>query len=207
MRRPLFPSVLIGLIAALAGAAAVGLVSNVLQTEGAGIHRYARHRSSCADRLSRREHDRDWLAARYSAYGNDALLYYIPAKAAASISFNGRKSAASSAPHGHHPALSGRRDGVRSRLGDFLTSPDAVRATPYAIGGNMNAAVRSGIPVDRRIISSTSCRPRLRDRRLPVDAALHRGVSGHRRSAALSSIAASSLEVSMFGGARTVIGR
>ena len=95
------------------------------------------------------------------AYGNDALIYYISGEGGGLYFL-------------HRPDVSGE---LLRRMDIILPYPVVVTAFvvawaifllhktqfgrhTYAIGGSMDAAVRSGIPVDRQVIGSTCCRPR-----------------------------------------------
>jgi ribose/xylose/arabinose/galactoside ABC-type transport system permease subunit len=210
---PLFPSVLIGLIAAVGGAAAVGLVNGVsiaklkvpafIVTLGTSfiVRGIAYLMSENTTVIG--------LPAGIRAYGNDALVYYIPGEGGG-LYFLQR------------PEVSG--DLLR-RMDIILPYPVVVTAFVvawaifllhrtqfgrhvYAIGGSMDAAVRSGVPVDRRVIA------------IYILSAATSGVGGFlstlRFTAGsavigdpllLSSIAAVIIGgVSLFGGAGTVIG-
>ena len=149
------------------------------------------------------------LPADIRAYGNDALIYYISGEGGGLYFL-------------HRPEVSGE---LLRRMDIILPYPVVVTAFvvawaifllhktqfgrhTYAIGGTMDAAVRSGIPVDRHIIQ------------LYMLSAATSGVAGFlstlRFTAGsavigdpllLSSIAAVIIGgVSMFGGAGTVIG-
>ena len=129
---PLFPSVLIGLIAAVAGAAAVGLVNGVIIAKLKVPAFIVTLGTSFIVRgiayLMSENTTVIGLPPGIRAYGNDALLYYIRGRGRRPLfpsAAGGQRRA--SAPHGHHPALSGRRDRVRRRLGDLPASQDAVR--------------------------------------------------------------------------------
>jgi ribose/xylose/arabinose/galactoside ABC-type transport system permease subunit len=210
---PLFPSVLIGLIAALAGAAAVGLVNGVIIAKLKVPAFIVTLGTSFIVRgiayLMSENTTVIGLPPGIRAYGNDALLYYIPGEGGG-LYFLQR------------PEVSGE---LLRRMDIILPYPVVVTAFvvawaifllhrtqfgrhTYAIGGNMDAAVRSGIPVDRRIIS------------IYILSAATSGIAGFlstlRFTAGsavigdpllLSSIAAVIIGgVSMFGGAGTVIG-
>jgi ribose transport system permease protein len=210
---PLFPSVLIGLIAALAGAATVGLVNGVIIAKLKVPAFIVTLGTSFIVRgiayLMSENTTVIGLPSGIRAYGNDALLYYIPGQGAG-LYFLQR------------PEVSGE---LLRRMDIILPYPVVVTAFvvawaifllhrtqfgrhTYAIGGNMDAAVRSGIPVDRRIIS------------IYILSAGTSGIAGFlstlRFTAGsavigdpllLSSIAAVIIGgVSMFGGAGTVIG-
>lgn len=210
---PLFPSVLIGLVAAVGGAAAVGLVNGVIiaklkvpafiVTLGAsfivrGIAYLVSENTTVIG-----------LPAGVRAYGNDALLYYIPGEGGG-LYFLER------------PEVKGE---LLRHMDAILPYPVIVTAFVvawaifllhrtqfgrhvYAIGGSRDAAVRSGIPVDRRVIA------------IYILSAATSGIAGFlstlRFTAGsavigdpllLSSIAAVIIGgVSLFGGAGTVIG-
>ena len=210
---PLFPSVVIGFLAAVAGAGAVGLINGTIIAKlkvpafivtlgtsfivrGVGAADVGEHHR---DRPSRR-HPR--LRQRgadlfHPRRGRRALL---PRAAGAD-----RRDAP---PHGPHPRLSGGRDG--RRRGDRGLHPAKTQfgRHTYAIGGNIEAALRAGIPVDRRIIQ------------IYMLSAITAGIGGFlstlRFTAGsavigdpllLSSIAAVIIGgVSLFGGAGSVMG-
>lgn len=210
---PLFPSVLIGLVAAVGGAAAVGLVNGVIiaklkvpafiVTLGASfiVRGIAYLMSENTTVIG--------LPAGVRAYGNDALLYYIPGEGGG-LYFLER------------PEVKGE---LLRHMDAILPYPVIVTAFVvawaifllhrtqfgrhvYAIGGSRDAAVRSGIPVDRRVIA------------IYILSAATSGIAGFlstlRFTAGsavigdpllLSSIAAVIIGgVSLFGGAGTVIG-
>jgi predicted ABC-type sugar transport system permease subunit len=149
------------------------------------------------------------LPAGIRAYGNDALIYYISGQGGGLYFL-------------HRPEVSGE---LLRRMDIILPYPVVVTAFvvawaifllhrtqfgrhTYAMGGSMDAAVRSGIPVDRQVIL------------IYILSAVTSGVAGFlstlRFTAGsavigdpllLSSIAAVIIGgVSMFGGAGTVIG-
>ena len=163
---PLFPSVLIGLIAALAGAAAVGLVNGVIIAKLKVPAFIVTLGTSFIVRgiayLMSENTTVIGLPPGIRAYGNDALVYYIPGEGGGlyfpSTAGSQRRA---SAPHGHHPALSGRRNGVRGRLGNLPAPQDPVRTTHLRHRrehGRRGAQRHSGrSPSHSR---STSCRPR-----------------------------------------------
>ncbi len=210
---PLFPSVLIGLIAAVGGAAAVGLVNGVIIAKLKVPAFIVTLGTSFIVRgiayLMSENTTVIGLPAGIRAYGNDALVYYIPGEGGG-LYFLQR------------PEVSG--DLLR-RMDIILPYPVVVTAFVvawaifllhrtqfgrhvYAIGGSMDAAVRSGVPVDRRVIA------------IYILSAATSGVAGFlstlRFTAGsavigdpllLSSIAAVIIGgVSLFGGAGTVIG-
>lgn len=210
---PLFASVLIGLIAAVAGAAAVGLVNGVLIAKLKVPAFIVTLGTSFIVRgvayLMSENTTVIGLPAGVRAYGNDALLYYIQGEGGG-LYFLKR------------PEVKGE---LLRHMDAILPYPVVVTAFAvawaifllhrtqfgrhtYAIGGNMDAAVRSGIPVDRHIIS------------IYILSAATSGIAGFlstlRFTAGsavigdpllLSSIAAVIIGgVSMFGGAGTVIG-
>jgi ribose transport system permease protein len=210
---PLFPSVVLGLVAAIAVAGVVGLVNGVfiaklkvpafIVTLGSSfiVRGVALLFSDNTTVIG--------LPEGLRAYGNDALIYWIRGEGGGVYFLN--------------------RPNV---TGDFLRRMDAILPYPvvvtaivvavaifvlrktkfgrhtYAIGGNIDAALRTGIPVDRHIIL------------LYVLSASTAGIAGFlstlRFTAGsavigdpllLSSIAAVIIGgVSLFGGAGTVIG-
>ncbi len=188
---PLFPSVLIGLIAALAGAAAVGLVNGVIIAKLKVPAFIVTLGTSFIVRgiayLMSENTTVIGLPPGIRAYGNDALVYYIPGEGGG-LSFLQR------------PEVSGE---LLRRMDIILPYPVVVTAFvvawaifllhktqfgrhTYAIGGSMDAAVRSGIPVDRQIIliyilsAATSGIAGFLS-----TLAIHRRLGGDRRSAAL----------------------
>jgi len=210
---PLFPSVLIGLIAAIAGAAAVGLVNGVIIAKLKVPAFIVTLGTSFIVRgiayLMSENTTVIGLPPGIRAYGNDALVYYIPGQGGG-LHFLQR------------PEVSGE---LLRRMDIILPYPVVVTAFvvawaifllhktqfgrhTYAIGGSMDAAVRSGIPVDRQLIL------------IYILSAATSGIAGFlstlRFTAGsavigdpllLSSIAAVIIGgVSMFGGAGTVIG-
>ncbi len=154
---PLFPAVLLGFAAGVAGAAAVGFVNGVIisklkvpafiVTLGTSfIVRGAAYLMSENTTVI-------GLPAGIRAYGNDAVLYYIGGEGGG-IYFLQR------------PDVSGE---LLRRMDIILPYPVIVTALvvawtmfllhrtqfgrhTYALGGSMDASVRSGIPVDRQII-------------------------------------------------------
>jgi ribose transport system permease protein len=199
---PLFPAVVAGLIAGVAGAAAVGFVNGVIIAKLKVPAFIVTLGTSFIVRgvayLMSQNTTVIGLPAGVRAYGNDALLYYI---------------------HGE-----GGGELLR-RMDTILPYPVIVTAFvvagamfllgrtqfgrhTYAIGGGMEAAVRTGIPVDRHII------------KVYMLSAATAGIAGFlstlRFTAGsavigdpllLSSIAAVIIGgVSMFGGAGTVTG-
>lgn len=210
---PLFASVLIGLIAAIAGAAAVGLVNGVIIAKLKVPAFIVTLGTSFIVRgiayLMSENTTVIGLPPGIRAYGNDALLYDIRGEGGGLYFL-------------HRPEVKGE---LLRHMDAVLPYPVIVTAFVvawaifllhrtqfgrhvYAIGGNMDAAVRSGIPVDRRIIS------------IYILSAATSGIAGFlstlRFTAGsavigdpllLSSIAAVIIGgVSMFGGAGTVIG-
>jgi ribose/xylose/arabinose/galactoside ABC-type transport system permease subunit len=210
---PLFPSVLIGLIAAVAGAAAVGLVNGVIIAKLKVPAFIVTLGTSFIVRgiayLMSENTTVIGLPSGIRAYGNDALLYYIPGEGGG-LYFLQR------------PEVKGE---LLRHMDAILPYPVVVTAFvvawaifllhrtqfgrhTYAIGGSMDAAVRSGIPVDRHVIT------------IYILSAATSGIAGFlstlRFTAGsavigdpllLSSIAAVIIGgVSMFGGAGTVIG-
>jgi ribose/xylose/arabinose/galactoside ABC-type transport system permease subunit len=154
---PLFPSVLVGFAAGVGGAAAVGFVNGVvisklkvpafIVTLGTSfIVRGAAYLMSENTTVI-------GLPEGIRAYGNDALIYYIGGDGGG-LYFLQR------------PEVGGE---LLRRMDIVLPYPVIVTAFvvawamfllhrtqfgrhTYALGGSMDAAVRSGIPVDRRII-------------------------------------------------------
>ena len=154
---PLFPAVVVGFAAGIGGAAAVGFVNGVIisklkvpafiVTLGTSfIVRGAAYLMSENTTVI-------GLPAGIRAYGNDALIYYIGGKSGG-IHFL------------HRPNVSGE---LLRRMDIVLPYPVIVTAVvvawamfllhrtqfgrhTYALGGSMDASVRSGIPVDRVII-------------------------------------------------------
>jgi len=210
---PLFPAVIAGLIAGVGGAAAVGLVNGAIIAKLKVPAFIVTLGTSFIVRgvayLMSENTTVIGLPAGVRAYGNDALIYYISGEGGG-LSFL------------HRPEVSGE---LLRRMDIILPYPVVVTAFvvawaifllhktqfgrhTYAIGGSMDAAVRSGIPVDRQVIL------------LYVLSAATSGVAGFlstlRFTAGsavigdpllLSSIAAVIIGgVSMFGGAGTVIG-
>ena len=210
---PLLPSVLVGLVVGVGGAAAVGLVNGVIIARlkvpafivTLGTSFIVRGLSY----LMSENTTVIGLPAGIRAYGNDALIYYIGGEGGG-LYFLQR------------PDVSGE---LLRRMDIILPYPVIVTAFvvawaifllhrtqfgrhTYAIGGSMDAAIRSGIPVDRHVIM------------LYILSAATSGVAGFlstlRFTAGsavigdpllLSSIAAVIIGgVSMFGGAGTVIG-
>jgi ribose/xylose/arabinose/galactoside ABC-type transport system permease subunit len=210
---PLFPSVLAGFAAGVGGAAVVGFVNGAIISKLKVPAFIVTLGTSFIVRgvayLMSENSTVIGLPAGIRAYGNDALLYYIGGEGGGLYFL-------------HRPEVSGE---LLRRMEIILTYPVVITAFvvawamfllhrtqfgrhTYAIGGNMDAAVRSGIPVDRQIIL------------LYMLSAATSGVAGVlstlRFTAGsavigdpllLSSIAAVIIGgVSMFGGAGTVIG-
>jgi ribose/xylose/arabinose/galactoside ABC-type transport system permease subunit len=210
---PLFPAVIVGLIAGVGGAAAVGLVNGVIIAKLKVPAFIVTLGTSFIVRgvayLTSENTTVIGLPAGIRAYGNDALIYYISGEGGRLYFL-------------HRPEVSGE---LLRRMDIILPYPVVVTAFvvawaifllhktqfgrhTYAIGGSMDAAVRSGIPVDRQVIL------------LYILSAATSGVAGFlstlRFTAGsavigdpllLSSIAAVIIGgVSMFGGAGTVIG-
>jgi ribose/xylose/arabinose/galactoside ABC-type transport system permease subunit len=210
---PLFPAVIAGLIAGVGGAAAVGLVNGVIIAKLRVPAFIVTLGTSFIVRgvayLMSENTTVIGLPDGIRAYGNDALIYYISGEGGGLYFL-------------HRPDVSGE---LLRRMDIILPYPVVVTAFvvawaifllhktqfgrhTYAIGGSMDAAVRSGIPVDRQVIL------------LYMLSAATSGVAGFlstlRFTAGsavigdpllLSSIAAVIIGgVSMFGGAGTVIG-
>ena len=210
---PLFPSVVAGLAAGVGGAAVVGFVNGVIIAKLKVPAFIVTLGTSFITRgvayLMSENTTVIGLPSGIRAYGNDALLYFIPGLGGGVYLL-------------HRPEVGGE---LLRRMDIILPYPVVATAFvvawamfllhktqfgrhTYAIGGSMDAAVRSGIPVDRHIIE------------LYVLSAATSGVAGFlstlRFTAGsavigdpllLSSIAAVIIGgVSMFGGAGTVIG-
>src|SRR5262245_27629120 len=210
---PLFPSVVIGFLVAVAGAAAVGLVNGVIIARLKVPAFIVTLGSSFIVRgvalLMSENTTVIGLPPGVRAYGNDALIYYIRGEGGGLYFLT-------------MPEVSGE---LLRRMDRILPYPVVVTTIvvaiaifvlkktqfgrhTYAIGGNIEAAIRAGIPVDRRIIS------------LYVLSAATAGIAGFlstlRFTAGsavigdallLSSIAAVIIGgVSLFGGAGTVMG-
>ncbi len=210
---PLFPSVVIGFLAAVAGAAAVGLINGTIIAKLKVPAFIVTLGSSFIVRgvalLMSENTTVIGLPANIRAYGNESLFYLIRGEGGGLYFL---------AP----PELTGE---MLRRMDRILSYPVIVTAVvvaiamfllrktqfgrhTYAIGGNMEAARRAGIPVDRRVIA------------LYVLSASTAGIAGFlstlRFTAGsavigdpllLSSIAAVIIGgVSLFGGAGTIIG-
>jgi ribose/xylose/arabinose/galactoside ABC-type transport system permease subunit len=210
---PLFPSVLAGFAAGIGGAAIVGFVNGVVISKLKVPAFIVTLGTSFITRgvayLMSENTTVIGLPSGIRAYGNDALFYYIGGEGGGLYVL-------------HRPEVSGE---LLRHMDIILPYPVIVTAFvvawamfllhrtqfgrhTYAIGGNMDAAVRSGIPVDRHIIE------------LYMLSAATSGVAGVLStlrftagsavigdSLLLSSIAAVIIGgVSMFGGAGTVIG-
>jgi ribose transport system permease protein len=210
---PLFPSVLFGFAVGVAGAAIVGFVNGVIIAKLKVPAFIVTLGTSFIVRgvayLMSENTTVIGLPADIRAYGNDALIYHIGGEGGGLYLL-------------HRPEVGGE---LLRRMDIILPYPVVVTAFvvawamfllhrtqfgrhTYAIGGSMDAAVRSGIPVDRHIIE------------LYMLSAATSGVAGFlstlRYTAGsavigdpllLSSIAAVIIGgVSMFGGAGTVIG-
>ena len=210
---PLFPSVLAGLAAGVGGAAIVGFINGVIIAKLKVPAFIVTLGTSFIVRgvayLMSENTTVIGLPADIRAYGNDALIYHIGGEGGGLYFL-------------HRPQVAGE---LLRRMDIILPYPVVVTAFvvawamfllhktqfgrhTYAIGGSMDAAVRSGIPVDRHIIE------------LYMLSAATSGVAGFlstlRYTAGsavigdpllLSSIAAVIIGgVSMFGGAGTVIG-
>jgi ribose/xylose/arabinose/galactoside ABC-type transport system permease subunit len=210
---PLFPSVLAGFAAGIGGAAVVGFVNGVIISKLKVPAFIVTLGTSFITRgvayLMSENTTVIGLPSGVRAYGNDALFYYVGGEGGGLYVLN-------------RPELSGE---LLRHMDTILPYPVIVTAFvvawamfllhktqfgrhTYAIGGNMDAAVRSGVPVDRHIIE------------LYMLSAATSGVAGVLStlrftagsavigdSLLLSSIAAVIIGgVSMFGGAGTVIG-
>ena len=210
---PLFPSVVVGFIAAVGGAGFVGLVSGVIIAKlkvpafivTLGVSFIVR---GVALLLSENT-TVIGLPRGIRNYGNDALLYIIGGEGGGIYFFS-------------RPDVTGE---LLRRMDRILPFPVIITAIvvaiaifvmrktqfgrhTYAVGGNLEAALRTGVPVDRHIIS------------LYVLSGCTAGIAGFlstlRFTAGsavvgdpllLSSIAAVIIGgVSLFGGAGTVVG-
>ena len=210
---PLFPSVVIGLCAAIAGGGAVGVFNGVLVAKLKVPAFIATLGSSFIVRgvalLMAENTTVSGLPRGIRDYGNNALIYFIHGDGGGIFFLN-------------RPEVTGA---MLRKLDRILPYPVVLTAFvvaiaiyalsrtkfgrhTYAIGGNTEAALRTGIPVDRHIIM------------LYVMSGATAGIAGFlstlRFSAGsavigdpllLSSIAAVIIGgVSLFGGAGTVIG-
>lgn len=210
---PLFISVLAGLVAGVGGAALVGLVNGVIIAKLKVPAFIVTLGTSFIVRgvayLMSENTTVIGLPAGIRAYGNDALFYYIRGEGGGLYLLE-------------RPDV---RDDLLRRMDIILPYPVIATACvvacamfllrktqfgrhTYAIGGGMEAAVRTGIPVDRHVI------------KLYILSAATAGIAGFlstlRFTAGsavigdpllLSSIAAVIIGgVSLFGGAGTVIG-
>jgi ribose/xylose/arabinose/galactoside ABC-type transport system permease subunit len=210
---PLFPAVLAGFAAGIGGAAVVGFINGVIISKLKVPAFIVTLGTSFITRgvayLMSENTTVIGLPSGVRAYGNDALFYYVGGEGGGLYVLN-------------RPELSGE---LLRHMDTILPYPVIVTAFvvawamfllhrtqfgrhTYAIGGNMDAAVRSGVPVDRHIIE------------LYMLSAATSGVAGVLStlrftagsavigdSLLLSSIAAVIIGgVSMFGGAGTVIG-
>ena len=210
---PLFPSVVVGLAAAIAGAAVVGWINGAIIAKLKVPAFIVTLGTSFIVRgvayLMSENSTVIGLPADIRAYGNDALIYFIPGEGGGLYFV-------------HRPDVSGdllrRMDiilpypvifaAVVVAWAMFLLARTQFGRHTYAIGGSMVAAVRTGIPVDRHII------------KLYMLSAVTAGIAGFlstlRFTAGsavigdpllLSSIAAVIIGgVSMFGGAGSVTG-
>jgi ribose/xylose/arabinose/galactoside ABC-type transport system permease subunit len=210
---PLFPSVVIGFLVAVAGAGAVGLINGTIIAKLKVPAFIVTLGTSFIVRgiglLMSENTTVIGLPAGIRAYGNEALIYFIRGEGGG-LHFL--------AP----PELTGE---MLRRMDRILAYPVVVTAVvvaiavfilkktqfgrhTYAIGGNIEAALRAGIPVDRRIIQ------------IYMLSAITAGIGGFlstlRFTAGsavigdpllLSSIAAVIIGgVSLFGGAGSVMG-
>jgi ribose transport system permease protein len=210
---PLFPSVVFGLIAGVGGAAVVGLVNGTIISKLKVPAFIVTLGTSFIVRgvayLMSENTTVIGLPAGIRAYGNDALVYYIRGEGGG-LHFIDRPDVSSD--------LLRRMDAILPypvivtafvvACAMFLLRRTQFGRHTYAIGGSMEAAVRTGIPVDRHII------------KLYILSASTAGIAGFlstlRFTAGsavigdpllLSSIAAVIIGgVSLFGGAGTVIG-
>jgi ribose/xylose/arabinose/galactoside ABC-type transport system permease subunit len=210
---PLFPSVVLGFLAAVAGAGLVGLINGTIIAKLKVPAFIVTLGTSFIVRgvalLMSENTTVIGLPANIRAYGNEALVYLIRGEGGGLYFL---------AP----PALTGE---MLRRMDRILPYPVIVTAVvvaiaffilrrtqfgrhTYAIGGNIEAALRAGIPVDRRIIQ------------IYILSAVTAGIGGFlstlRFTAGsavigdpllLSSIAAVIIGgVSLFGGAGSVMG-
>ncbi len=155
---PLFPSVVVGFLAAVAGAGVVGFVNGVIIAKLKVPAFIVTLGSSFIVRgvalLMSENTTVIGLPPGIRAYGNDALVYFIRGEA------GGLYFLAT-------PEVSGE---LLRRMDRILPYPVVLTAIvvaiaifvlrktqfgrhTYAIGGNIEAAIRTGIPVDRHIIS------------------------------------------------------
>ncbi len=210
---PLFPSVVVGLAAAIAGAACVGLVNGVIIAKLKVPAFIVTLGTSFIVRgvalLMAENTTVIGLPEGIRAYGNDALIYFIRGEGGGFYFLT---------PPEVTGALLRRMDRILPypvlltalvvAIAIFVLRKTQFGRHTYAIGGNLEAAIRTGIPVDRRIIS------------LYVLSATTAGIAGFlstlRFTAGsavigdallLSSIAAVIIGgVSLFGGAGSVMG-
>ena len=210
---PLFPSVVIGFLATVAGAGAVGLINGTIIAKLKVPAFIVTLGTSFIVRgvalLMSENTTVIGLPANIRAYGNESLFYFIRGEGGGFYFL---------AP----PELSGE---LLRRMDRILQYPVIVTAVvvaiaffilkrtqfgrhTYAIGGNVEAALRAGIPVDRRLIQ------------IYILSAVTAGIAGFlstlRFTAGsavigdpllLSSIAAVIIGgVSLFGGAGSVMG-
>jgi ribose/xylose/arabinose/galactoside ABC-type transport system permease subunit len=155
---PLFPAVVVGLAAAVGGAAFVGLINGVIIAKLKVPAFIVTLGTSFITRgvayLLSENSTVIGLPPGIRAYGNDALLYYISGEGGGLYFL-------------HRPEVSGE---LLRRMDIIFPYPVIVTAFVvawamfllhrtqfgrhvYAIGGSMDAALRSGIPVDRRVIA------------------------------------------------------
>jgi ribose transport system permease protein len=210
---PLFPSAVLGLIAAIVGSGFVGFVNGVfiaklkvpafIVTLGTSfiVRGVALLFSENTTVIG--------LPEGIRAYGNDALIYWIRGEGGG-LYFFGRPNVGGELLRRMDPVLPYPvvMTAIVVALAMFLLRKTKFGRHTYAIGGNLEAALRTGIPVDRHLIS------------LYVLSAVTAGIAGFlstlRFTAGsavigdpllLSSIAAVIIGgVSLFGGAGTVIG-
>ena len=210
---PLFPSLVVGLLAALAGAGLVGFINGAIIAKLKVPAFIVTLGSSFIVRgialLMSENTTVIGLPPGIRDYGNDALFYFIRGEGGG-LYFLKRPEVTSE--------LARRMDAILPypvvltavivAMAVFLLRKTQFGRHTYAIGGGLEAAIRTGIPVDRRVIS------------LYVLSAATAGVAGFlstlRFSAGsavigdpllLSSIAAVIIGgVSLFGGAGTVMG-
>ena len=210
---PLFPSVVIGFLAAVAGAGAVGLINGTIIAKLKVPAFIVTLGTSFIVRgiglLMSENTTVIGLPDGIRAYGNEALIYFIRGEGGGLYFL---------AP----PELTGE---MLRRMDRILAYPVVVTAVvvaiavfilkktqfgrhTYAIGGNIEAALRAGIPVDRRIIQ------------IYMLSAITAGIGGFLSTLQftagsavigdpllLSSIAAVIIGgVSLFGGAGSVMG-
>ena len=159
------------------------------QAQGAGLHRHARHllHRARARAFVVGEHDRHRPAGGHPSLRQRGADLSDPRR--------GRRASTSSSLPSSSVSMLRRMDrilpypvvitAVVVAIAIFLLRKTQFGRHTYAIGGNIEAALRAGIPVDRRIIQIyTLSADNRRDRRVPLDTALHRRLGRDRRPAA-----------------------